>query len=258
MMTVRGFIRMLWHRTLGGLAFGLAWGAVMLVWVLLSGCAGAADNGKSRAAPAWQLPRFDGTTADSADRAQPPVGKLEPGPVVDYRSLYDLVITCYPTRSWWQPEIALEGRVAQGDKKNEKPLVQSAETSTYVGIVARVPLYSAVEIDRERERERLRRGEIAGAVGKLVALVADHQVHKRELALLRAIEDRAGRRVVAGVAETAEQIAAIRSVAELESRIIQNRADLQGQALVIVGMCKDRGDVEHVVMNLIETGWPRR
>ena len=29
-------------------------------------------------------------------------------------------------------------------------------------------------------------------------------------------------------------------------------------ALVIVGMCKDRGDVERVVMDLIETGWPRQ
>lgn len=255
-MTLRTYVRMLKNRTLAGVVLGLAWGAVLLVWMLLSGCAGAADSGaKERPAPPWQLPRFDGSTPDSADRAQPPAGALEPGPVVDYRSLYDLVIGCYPTRSWWQPEIALEGRVTQGDNQRNA-VVQPAETATYVGIVARVPLYSAVELDRERERERLRRGEIAAAVGKLVALVADREVHRRELGLLRSIEDRSGRRVAAGVAETAEQITAIRNVAQLESKIIQNRADLQAQALVIVGMCKDRSDVEHVVMNLIESGWP--
>jgi hypothetical protein len=243
----------MWYRTIGGAVVGLAWGALVLIWMLLAGCADAAD--KERAAPPWQLPRFDGSTADEADRAQPPPGTLEPGPVVDYRTLYDLVISCYPTRSWWRPEVALEGRLTQGGRK-DNAIVQSAETSTYVGIVARVPLYSAVELDRERERERSRRGEIAAAVGKLVGLVADREVDHRELELLRAIEDRSGRRVAAGVAETAEQIAAIRSVAQLESKIIQNRADLQAQALVIVGMCKDRGDVENVVMNLIETGWP--
>lgn len=228
---------------------------VVLAWLFLAGCAGANDSPESRPPP-WHLPRFDGTTPDTENRAQPPGGQLEPGPVVDYRTLYDLVITCYPTRSWWRPEIALEGRVAQGDK--QEALVQSAETSTYVGIVARVPLYSAVELDRERERERMRRGEIAAAVGKLVALVADREVHHRELGLLRSIEDRSGRRVAAGVAETAEQITAIRQVAQLESKIIQNRADMQAQALVIAGMCKDRGDVERVVMDLIETGWPRQ
>lgn len=257
MMTLRTFLRALWHRTLAGAAIGLAWGAILLAWLFLAGCAGATDTAGARPPPPWHLPRFDGTTPDDEDRAHPPAGQLAPGPVVDYRTLYDLVITCYPTRSWWKPEIALEGRIAQGDKQ-DNALVQSAETSTYVGIVARVPLYSAVELDRERERERLRRGEIAAAVGKLVALVADREVHHRELGLLRSIEDRSGRRVAAGVAETAEQITAIRNVAQLESKIIQNRADLQAQALVIVGMCKDRGDVERVVMDLIETGWPRQ
>ena len=255
MTSLRHFFRRLWDRTVAGLIVGIAWGAILAAWLLLAGCAGAADNGKDRPAPPWHLPRFDGSTPEAMDRAQPPNGTLEPGPVVDYRGLYDLVITCYPTRSWWQPEIVFEGRATQGNRQTGA-VVQSPETMSYVGIVATVPLYSAMEIDRERERERLRRREIADAVGKLVGLVADREVHYRELELMRAIEDRSGRRVAAGVAETSEQITAIRNVAQLESKIIQTRADLQAQALVIIGMCKDRSDVERVVMNLIETGWP--
>ena len=255
MMSPRGFLQMLWHHTIAGLVIAIGWGIVLVAWLLLAGCAGAADNGKERPAPPWHLPRFDGSTPDDRDRGQPPNGALAPGPVVDFRSLYDLVITCYPTRSWWQPELAIEGRVAQNEQPTG-PVVQSAESSTYIGIVARLPLYSAVELDRERERERLRRREIADAVGALVGLVADREVHHREIVLMRAIEDRSGRRVAAGVAETAEQITAIRNVATLESKIIQNRAELQAQALVIVGMCKDRTDVERVVMGLIEKGWP--
>ena len=221
----------------------------------LAGCAGATDNHTERPAPPWHLPRFDGSSPELDDRAQPPPGQLKPGPVVDYRALYDLVITCYPTRSWWKPEIVIEGRASQGDRQTGA-VIQNGQAMTYVSVVATVPLYSALEIDRERERERLRRREIADAVGKLVGLVADREVHYRELELMRAIEDRSGRRVAAGVAETSEQITAIRNVAQLESRIIQTRAELQAQALVIIGMCKDRTDVERVVMDLIESGWP--
>lgn len=254
MMTAHSHQQVQWHRTVSGLARGCVWSVALLAWMLLAGCAGAADHG-SAIDPPWQLPRFDGSQAKDMNRAQPPPGVLAPGPVVDYRSLYDLIITCYPTRSWWRPELGIEGRVAQGSQQTGA-VVQSAEASTYVGIVATLPLYSTIELDRERERERLRRGEIAAAVGKLVGLVADREVHHRELELMRAIEDRSGRRVAAGVADTAEQITALRNVAGLESKIIQNRADLQAQALVIVGMCKDRGDVERIVMGLIESGWP--
>lgn len=32
--------------------------------------------------------------------------QLDPLPVLDARELYDLVITCFPTRSRWKPEVA--------------------------------------------------------------------------------------------------------------------------------------------------------
>src|SRR5690606_33174547 len=141
-------------------------------------------------------PRFDGAADDPRDK--PPTGPLEPPPVLDARGLYDLVITCFPSRSWWRPEIALEARYANDQSSNRNQLIQAAaETSSYAGIVARIPLYSEIELDREREREASRRSLVAQNVGKIEQLLAERAIARRELGLWRSIEDRSSRRVIA-------------------------------------------------------------
>lgn len=220
--------------------------ALVLVLALLSGCADATDQ----PAP-WHLPAFDGEIATS-ERERPPAGELEPAPVLDARALFDLVLTCYPTRSWWRPELALQGRVQDRRRADSSNEIATAESGTHVALVLRVPLYSAAELDRERERERLRRGEVAAAIGALEKLLADRTVVRRELDLWRAIENRSGRRVVAGVAATDEQINAITQVAARENRLRQIAADLTAQTLVLVGQCVDRADVERVIARVIE------
>ena len=84
----------------------VAW-FVLLVAGVLANSARAETRIDEREPPPWHLPRFDG--ADDP-RDQPPAGALEPPPVLDARGLYDLVITCFPSPTWWKPEIALEGR----------------------------------------------------------------------------------------------------------------------------------------------------
>lgn len=200
--------------------------------------------------PPWHLPRFDGAADDP--RGSPPTGPLEPPPILDARGLFDLVITCFPTRSWWQPEIALEARYANGQSTNSGPVVQAAETSTYAGIVARIPLYSALEVDREREREAMRRSLVAQNVGKIEQQLAARTIARRELSLWRSIEDRSSRRVAAGVAETKEQLDAIAKVAGLESKLLDVAADLTAAKLILVGMCVDRSDVEGAIDRVIE------
>lgn len=80
--------------------------------------------------------------------------------------------------------------------------------------------------------------------------LADREVHRRELDLWRSIEARSGRRVAAGIAETSEQINAIKSVSTAESALIADAADLTAARLVLVGMCKDRADVEAMLDRL--------
>lgn len=223
---------------------------IVAAWLmgLVTGIIAGQAHAKSPPPPPWHLPRFDGA-ADS--REQPPAGTLEAPPVLDARGLYDLVITCFPTRSWWQPEIALEARYANADKGSAQ-VTQAAENSTYAGIVARIPLYSALEIDREREREAMRRNVVAQSVGKIEQLIAARTIARRELSLWRSIEDRSSRRVVAGVAETKEQIDAIAKVAGLESTLLTVAADLTAAKLLLVGMCVKRTDVEAAIDTVIK------
>jgi len=223
---------------------------VVIAWLmgLLGGIAiGQAQAAEPQPTP-WHLPRFDG---GDDPRERPPGGTLEPPPVLDARGLYDLVVTCFPTRSWWQPEIALEARYANSDKVAAQ-VAQAAESSTYAGIVARIPLYSALEVDREREREAMRRTVVAQNVGKIEQLIAARTIARRELSLWRSIENRSSRRVAAGVAETREQIDAIAKVAGLESTLLTVAADLTAAKLLLVGMCVERTDVERAIDTVIK------
>jgi len=227
----------------------IGWFTLLAIGLVASMAYAGEAEPQKRPAPPWHLPRFDG--ASDAPRDKPPTGALERPPVLDARGLYDLVITCFPARSWWKPEVALEARYAnkQGDTNS---LVQSAETTTYAGLVARIPLYSSLELDREREREAMRRNVIAQNVGKIEQLLAARAIARRELSLWRSIEDRSSRRVIAGVAETREQIDAIAKVAGLESTLLTVSADLTAAKLVLIGMCVDRTDVEDAIDRVIQ------
>lgn len=215
---------------------------------MIAGCAQADPASDEAPPPPWHLPRFDG--ADEA-RNQPPDGALEKPPVLDARGLFDLVVTCFPARSWWKPEVAFEARYANA-QHDSASIVQAAENSTYAGVVARIPLYSALELDREREREANRRNVVAQTIGQLEQQLAARTVSRRELGLWRSIEARSGRRVAAGVAETSEQIAAITKVAALESKLLDVAAELTGSKLTLIGMCADRSDVERAIDAVLE------
>ena len=54
---------------------------------------------------------------------------------------------------------------------------------SYVGIVASMPLYSGKELDREKEREYMRRKDTASAVAAFVTAIASRNHAIRELAL---------------------------------------------------------------------------
>lgn len=226
----------------------IGWFTLLAIGLVASMAYAGEAEALKRKAPPWHLPRFDGAE-DVRDK--PPVGALEPPPLLDARGLYDLVITCFPARSWWKPEVALEARYAN-KQSDANALVQAAETSTYAGVVARIPLYSSLELDREREREAMRRNVVAQNVGKIEQLLASRAIARRELSLWRSIEDRSSRRVVAGVAETKEQIDAIAKVAGLESTLLTVAADLTAAKLVLIGMCVDRTDVEAAIDRVIQ------
>lgn len=207
--------------------------SLFAVLVLLAVSGASADE-----PPPWQLPSFDG---QSAGREKPPIGGLNSPPRPDAQGLFDLVLTCYPTRSWWQPEVSFEARAAQRPSSASNTV--ASEAATYAGVVARIPLYSAVEVDRERVRELQRRETVAQAVSEFDLSLRQRAIHRRELAMFRALERRSIKRVAAGIADTTEQVSAMKDVAARENDIATDEAKIIKSRLSLVGMCKDRRDL---------------
>ena len=207
--------------------------ALAVLWGLTFVALAQADSPEP---PPFQLPLLDGESRTHA----PPQGKLERGALPDPRALFDLAMGCYPARSLFRAEIALEGRVARrqagADALNP---AEAGSGASYVGVVARIPLYSALEIDREREREFQRRKTVAAAVGALTQTLAERAVVARKLSLFRALEKRAQERVAIGVAETGEQVQYLKEVAELEGRLNEARAKVVEARMTFVGLCAE-------------------
>lgn len=162
----------------------------------------------------------------------------KPGPVPDARDLYDRALSCWPAQTYMRAEVFVEGR-ARTETGTYLDSVGTVTTSgrTSAALVARIPLYSAAELDREREREFARRTKIADAVGELVAALADRQRMRRELEITRALERRSQERIRIGVAETAEQVRYLERVASLESELLKQRGTIEKARLVLVGHC---------------------
>jgi hypothetical protein len=126
-------------------------------------------------------------------------------------------------------------------KQRRRPVFRHDYTrdDRYIALVARIPLISASELDKERNREAERRGKIADAVGSLVSVYAERVMQTRQLTLLQALEKRAQERVRMGVAETGEQVRYLEQVAALETRIQALQGEEIKARLHLLGMCDD-------------------
>jgi hypothetical protein len=190
------------------------------------------------------LPLLDGNR--SRTMAQPQ-DELKLPSIPNARELFELVTSCWPEKSFFRGELSLEGRTTRSNNT-----VSSATTfdpvsgtytnsnNNYVALVAKIPLYSGVELDRERERETQRRTIIANAIGVYISALAEHKLNERELQMLRALEVRAKLRVEANVTQTNEQVNAFEKVATLENKNIKTGAELIKSRIQLSAMCDDK------------------
>lgn len=183
------------------------------------------------------LPTYSGESPSLHPPEQPPA----PGPAPDARDLYERALACWPVRSLFRGEVTLEGRL-----RNDRSLylddssgLSSGGSRASAALVARIPLYSAIELDREREREWSRRVRVAESAGAFVSVLAERDKLRRQLDLLRALERRSQQRVRAGVAETAEQVAFMEKVAAAEGEIVRLTGQLQKARIELLGNCHE-------------------
>lgn len=190
----------------------------------------AAEGGKK----SWELPTFTGEKPTHFAPEKPAVA----GELPDPRKLYDTALECWPAPSFFKAEVGVEGRL-RSDRVNyvDDNGTASGTSRAAVALVARIPLYSAMELDREREREYMRRVKVADAVGVFYTALTDRERARRQLALMRAMERRAQERVKIGVTETAEQVTYMEKVAVIEGDLLKLRGQIEKSRLELIGHC---------------------
>lgn len=184
----------------------------------------------------YELPRFDAghNHGDQHTQTQP----LKTAPYVDGEGIFYATLNCWPEPSKFRLELDLETRYSMRGMYDTYEGVELG--GYYVGIVARMPLYSATELSREREREYMRRTTTAQYVGDLMAALANRNHAIRELGLYSSLEARSQVRVAQGVALVDEQVQHLRKVAEVQQALIRAESELVQHRLSLVGQCDDR------------------
>lgn len=157
-------------------------------------------------------------------------------PRIDGDAIFRMIVACYPNKSRWGLDVDLAAAVRNA---NAVDITGTAIGKSTVGIVARMPLYSATEMDREREREYKRRTDTAGKVAEFVGQLAARNQALRVLALAAAMESRAQVRVNEGIADADEQIKYLDKVANAEKDLITAEAKAMDARLSLVAMCRD-------------------
>ncbi|MBB1489601.1 hypothetical protein [Oceanospirillum sediminis] len=181
----------------------------------------------------YQLPRFDNHAQGNHHSAVPP---LKLAPAIDYDALYQAALNCYPEKSKFGLEVELEGAF-----KNRKTYDYTGSEigQHYIGLVARMPLYSASELNREREREYKRRTETASTIGAFLQALAKRNHSIRQLGLYQSLEARSQIRVQQGVATTAEQVQFLEKVALAQESLITAETALAEHRLGLIAACSD-------------------
>lgn len=166
-------------------------------------------------------------------------------PMPEARQLYQRTLDCWPSASRFRAELSLEGRLSQRGgtwlDNTSGQITSGAPVSA--SLVARLPLYSASEMDREREREWLRRRRAAEGVGQWLAQLADRQRMRQELSLMKSLEKRARQRVLHGIVDSSEQVHYMERVADLEGQLLRQSGLIERTRLELLGFC-DQAHVE--------------
>lgn len=181
--------------------------------------------------PPFQLPTYN--QENSTRPLLPPVQPQKPVKLGEFEParVLNIVETCWPAKSWFRGELALETRAGASSGIGES-------VANYAALVARIPIYSATEIDREREREALRMQQAAASIGQIVQALVERQRAMRETELYEAIERRARLRVAEGVTDTAEQITALKQVADAHTDEAKANAKLTAARLSLISLCQ--------------------
>lgn len=192
--------------------------------------------------PDWQMPykmpTFSGE--DNDFHVVKPVPN--PAKTVDADLITRTVNSCYPV-----PPMKLEVKLNAGT--NYRPAsgantIQTADSANYyAGIVASLPLYSGVEIDREQKLAIDRKEKTAGLVAQMLTALSTKYRTERMLTLYASLEKRSQKRVADGIVSVDEQIGFLEKVALTRGELDTANAQIEGARLALIHQCTDN-DIE--------------
>ena len=186
----------------------------------------------------FETPRFDNNNVS----IHTPIAPLKLAPRVDPEGIFNAVSHCYPERSKFNLEFELQGRYSN---RAIYDITSTDIGKHYFALVARMPLYSVTDLNREREREHARRTLTATTIGHFMAALADRNHAHRKLGLYSALEARSQIRVAQGVTRTNEQVGYLEKVATAQQELIQAESQLVQHRLILVAQCGE-GNTEQV------------
>ena len=180
----------------------------------------------------YEIPTLHGKPSDF----KTPAPDWVKAPRISGDEVFAMVIACYPSRSRWRIDVDLLGAV-----RNTAAIDVTGTTigRSMVGIVAKMPIYSDTEMDREREREYRRRTDTAQIVAEFVGSIAKRNQAARMLALSAAMERRAQIRVNEGITDATEQTGWLEKTAQAEQTLIEAESKTAESRLKLVVMCRD-------------------
>ena len=181
----------------------------------------------------YKLPRFD---KHYEEDHYTPISPLKIAPYINAEKLFTTINNCYPEKSKFSLDVSLEANYRNRASFDTNG---AGIGRHYIGIVARMPIYSATELNREREREHMRRAQTAALIGSFMSNLAKRNHAVRELGLYSSLEARAQVRVLQGVADTGEQVKYLEKVADAQRNLITAEALLIRYRLEIVAMCQN-------------------
>lgn len=192
-------------------------------------------SGEAEKPPEPKIYKVPTMADDGLDYHDKPAAIVQ-APALDADAIYKAVLGCYPEKSKFDIDVDLRAAIRSSDVLDLQDTTTGLGKS-YVGIVASMPLYSGKELDREKEREYMRRKDTAKAVADFVTAIAGRNHAVRELALYRSLEARSAVRVQQGVTEATEQVGYLEKVASSQDKLIGKEAKIMESRLLLSGMC---------------------
>ncbi len=195
---------------------------------------------KTEIVPPYQVPTFTGETTDW--HTMKPA--INPAKTVNADLIVETINHCYPVPAM-NIEIGLKvGTTFKPPSTGQT--VQSLDASQYyAGIVATMPLYSGVEIDKEQKLAIDRKLNTAAVVSTMLTALSTKRRAERMLGLYLSLEKRSQKRVQEGIVAVEEQIAMLEKVATTQGELDAANAQIEGSRLSLIHQCKPE-DVERL------------